>query len=127
MVRIGAGGRKDRGVDDDGPSGNSSGGSGGSGAPDVSQMSRVVERLHLDYLTDERRRAQTSARAVGGDGRALSAVEIKKNILERADVVCATLSGAGSQPILEVGEGEAQGEGCVWVRERPRGRGCVGG
>ena len=111
VVRIGAGGRKERGVDDDflapphgGPG---TGTGGGAAAADVTQMARVVERLHLDYLADEKRRAQCSARAggIGGDGgRVASVVEIKKNILDRADVVCSTLSGAGSQPILEVRE-----------------------
>ena len=109
MVRIGAGGRKERGVDDDfhAPPHGGPGTGGGAAAADVTQMARVVERLHLDYLADEKRRAQCSARAggSGGDGgRVASVVEIKKNILDRADVVCSTLSGAGSQPILEVRE-----------------------
>ena len=44
------------------------------------------------------------SRAAGGitDSRNFSVAELKKSILEQADVVCATLSGAGSQPILEV-------------------------
>ena len=57
-----------------------------------------------DYLADEKRKSRLVSRAAGGatDGRSLSVAELKKQILDQADVVCATLSGAGSQPILEV-------------------------
>jgi senataxin len=71
-----------------------------------SQINDVVEKLSLDYLVDERRKAAFAEKGTRGFMRdaekPISVMDIRKSILEKADVVCCTLSGAGSQPILEV-------------------------
>lgn len=81
------------------------------GSQSQSQVLRVVDKCTLDHLVDEKRRAMMSdsgsaARGhthSGGFGqKSASAMEVRKGILEAAHVVCCTLSGAGSQPILEV-------------------------
>ena len=64
-------------------------------------MVRVVERVTLDNLVEERRRA-LMASDNRHQGPVLKIADIRKQVLEQADVVCSTLSGAGSQPMLEV-------------------------
>jgi hypothetical protein len=64
-------------------------------------MVKVVERATLDTLVEERRRA-LMASDTRYQGVALKVADIRKQILDQADVVCSTLSGAGSQPMLEV-------------------------
>ncbi len=68
-------------------------------------MLRVVEAATLDNIVELRRNLRDySASAVtsGATGTLLKASDLRKQILENADVVCCTLSGAGSQPILEL-------------------------
>ncbi|KAJ1399465.1 AAA domain-containing protein, partial [Ochromonadaceae sp. CCMP2298] len=61
---------------------------------------RVVERVTMDNLVEERRAAVEGP----GYGAAppIRIQAIRKQLLEAADVVCCTLSGAGSQPLLEM-------------------------
>lgn len=65
-------------------------------------MVRVVERATLDNLVEDRRRAMMASDTRGQAGVTLKVSDLRKQILEQADVVCSTLSGAGSQPMLEV-------------------------
>jgi len=65
-------------------------------------MVRTVERATLDNLVEERRRTLMASDTRAQAGAALKVADIRKQILEGADVVCSTLSGAGSQPMLEV-------------------------
>lgn len=65
-------------------------------------MVRVVERATLDNLVEEKRRAMMASDTRGQSGVMMKVADIRKQILEQADVVCSTLSGAGSQPMLEV-------------------------
>lgn len=65
-------------------------------------MVRTVERATLDTLVEERRRTLMASDTRAQAGATLKVADIRKQILEGADVVCSTLSGAGSQPMLEV-------------------------
>ncbi len=65
-------------------------------------MVRIVERATLDTLVEERRRTLMASDTRAQAGATLKIADIRKQILEGADVVCSTLSGAGSQPMLEV-------------------------
>jgi hypothetical protein len=64
-------------------------------------MVRIVERATLETLVEERRRA-LAASDTRQHGATLKVADIRKQVLDQADVVCSTLSGAGSQPMLEV-------------------------
>ncbi len=63
---------------------------------------RVVERVSLENIVEDRRKALLASDAKKQLGVSFKYSDIRKQILEKADVVCCTLSGAGSQPILEV-------------------------
>lgn len=64
-------------------------------------MAHILESTYLDVMVEERRRdlQATNLRALTGKWKV---GDIRKNILDQADIVCCTLSGAGSQPVLEV-------------------------
>lgn len=53
--------------------------------------------MTLDNIVDDRRRVIQATNSGH-----IKASELRRQVLERADIVAATLSGAGSQPILEV-------------------------
>jgi hypothetical protein len=57
-------------------------------------MLRIVDSRTLDTLVD--------CHKTQDEFKMFSLSDIRKSIMETADVVCCTLSGAGSQPILEV-------------------------
>jgi len=73
-------------------------------------MMRIVERVTLDNLVEDRRKTLHNNNNGGGGGNNnhhqngpnLKIADIRKQILEQVDVVCCTLSGAGSQPMLEI-------------------------
>lgn len=76
--------------------------SGAGGGRTLSAMN-IVERCTLDYLVEEKRKLCASeAKSKFESGRGINTMDIRKGLLESAHVVCCTLSGAGSQPILEV-------------------------
>lgn len=58
----------------------------------------AVNQFSLDYLVQEKRKQLSSERRAPGGLRTL---DLRRQLLERADVVCCTLSGAGSQPLLQ--------------------------
>lgn len=60
-------------------------------------ISNVVERTSLDLLVEEKRKLLISS-----NEKTMSNLDIRKGILDAADVVCCTLSGAGSQALIEV-------------------------
>ena len=69
---------------------------------------RVVERVSLENIVEARRRALQQLQSsypqdVPGMGTGgFKAADLRRQVLDRADIVLCTLSGAGSQPILEV-------------------------
>lgn len=66
------------------------------------EMLRVVDRYSLDSLVEDFRRKQMDASGPGEHGGPRwGLVDARKRVLQESDVVCATLSGAGSQPLVE--------------------------
>lgn len=63
---------------------------------------RIVERVSLDNIVEDRRRVLQATDGQRQLGCNFKYSDIRKQILEKADIVACTLSGAGSQPILEV-------------------------
>jgi senataxin len=68
---------------------------------------QVSEAHSLDHLVEERRKRIMSemkhSRSYNQSDRiSTNYMDLRKSILDQADIVCATLSGAGSQPIIEV-------------------------
>ncbi|RYH11069.1 hypothetical protein EON65_38970 [archaeon] len=62
-----------------------------------SHLLRIVERVSLDRIVQDKKQRMDKISGVP-----LRASDLRKQVMERADIVACTLSGAGSQPILEV-------------------------
>jgi superfamily I DNA and/or RNA helicase len=63
---------------------------------------RIVEKVSLESIVEDRRKALLASDGKKNLGISFKYSDIRKQILEKADIVCCTLSGAGSQPLLEV-------------------------
>lgn len=63
---------------------------------------RIVERVSLDNIVEEKRKILMNSDKRSTGMPFMKTADIRKHVLDKADIVCCTLSGAGSQPILEV-------------------------
>ena len=61
-------------------------------------MLQIVDRYSLDNLVENLRNRQRAGAERKGS---LNITDIRKSVIEQADIVCSTLSGAGSQPLVE--------------------------
>lgn len=71
---------------------------------DDMHLLRIVEKVSLETIVEDRKRVlqASDAKKQFNPNVSFKYSDIRKQILEKADIVCCTLSGAGSQPILEV-------------------------
>lgn len=64
-------------------------------------IEEVTRRVSLDYLVTEYRNSMVSSGNSASSRISKDRVSIQQQILARADIICCTLSGAGSQPLVE--------------------------